>query len=243
MKSPAAQLLIVSPDATVLRVVQQCALSLGHIPMAVRTVAEAKRAVVRSRIDLLCLDSIFPAREAERFWRWLGAAVDQPPRLLLFAPPSAKLAPAALPFFFQLDRDGLVSKPLDGTELTRELTRLLATAARPRRAADLVRAGPLTLDVTNHQLYFGAEGVVALTPTEFRLVRYLIERSGTFISVDELLEEVWGYAPDTGGAEVVRSHVNNIRRKIRAAGQDPQVLRNVPYRGYAILAAHDAISA
>lgn len=243
MNVPAAQLLIVSPDTTVLRVAKQCALSLGHIPIAVRTVTEAKRTMVRASIDLLCLDSVLPAREAERFWRWLTTATDTPPRLVLFAPAAAKVTPAALPPFFQLDRDGLVSKPLDAAELTHELARALAAGARPRRKVELLRAGPLTLDLAAHQLYFGNGGAVALTPTEFRLVRYLVERPGQFIPVDELLEEVWGYAPDTGGAEVIRSHVNNIRRKIRAVGQDPQTIRNIPYRGYAIVAAQSAISA
>ncbi|MGB2695522.1 MAG: winged helix-turn-helix domain-containing protein [Dehalococcoidia bacterium] len=243
MKGPSAQLLVVSPDKTVVRVVYQCAISLGHMPITARTLPQAKRSLIRSRIDLLCLDSVLPVPEVEAFWRWVAtAAGDCAPQLLLLAPSSAKLMPASLPAFFRPERHGLVSKPLDGEEVARELTRALASDDRPKRAPDLMRAGPLTLDAASHELYFGSNTTVSLTPTEFRLIRYLIEHSGEFVGVNELLEEVWGYAPDTGGAEVIRSHVNNVRRKIDAAGEDPHVLRNVPYRGYGILAAHEANS-
>lgn len=213
------------------------------MPISARTLPQAKRSLVRSRIDLLCLDSVLPAPEVESFWRWVATATgDCAPQLLLLAPPSAKLMPASLPAFFRPERHGLVSKPLDGDEVTRALTRVLASDDRRKREPALLRAGLLTLDAANHELYFGSNSKVSLTPTEFRLVRYLIEHSGEFVGVNELLEEVWGYAPDTGGAEVVRSHVNNVRRKIGAAGEDPQVLRNVPYRGYGILVAHEVNS-
>lgn len=238
-----AQLLVVSPDHTVLRVVQQCALSLGHIPITARDLLQAKRVLSRSQVDLICLDSVLPARETERFWRWVSTATEERcPQLLILAPSSAKLAPASLPAFVQPPRAALVSKPLDGSALARELTRALAERGRRAPEAELLRAGPITLDTDAHQLYFVSGGAVSLTPTEFRLVRYLMGRPGEFIGTDELSEKVWGYAAGTGGADVVRSHINNLRRKLRAAGEDPQVLRNIPYRGYGLVTGQEAAS-
>lgn len=236
MKGSAAQLLVVSPDDVVLRAAQHCVLPLGHVPVLARSLRQARRALTRVHVDLICLDSILPERELERFWRWLCAARQQAlPPVLFLAPASAKLVPAALPSFFQPQRDGLVSKPLEGSELAREVARLLAGSSRKNRKADLLRVGSVTLDGVTQQLYFASGGSLCLTPTEFRLLRYLMQRPGEFVSPEELLEQVWGYAPGTGGAEVVRSHISNLRRKLRAMGEDPQTLRTIPYRGYGLV--------
>ena len=243
VKGSAAQLLVVSPDDVVLRAAQHCVLPLGHVPVLARSLRQAKRALTRVHVDLICLDSILPDRELERFWRWLLAGREQqPPPVLFLAPASAKLAPAALPAFFQPQRDGLVSKPLEGSEMAREVARLLSGRSRKRRKADLLRAGSLTLDGVTQQLYFASGGALCLTPTEFRLLRYLMQRPGEFVSPEELLEQVWGYVPGTGGAEVVRSHISNLRRKLRAMGEDPQTLRTIPYRGYGLADGEGAAS-
>jgi DNA-binding response OmpR family regulator len=75
---------------------------------------------------------------------------------------------------------------------------------------------------------------VKLTPTEFRLFAYLMERADTPISLDELLENVWGHLPGTGAAEVVRAHVFNLRHKMAALGGSARLLRTLPHRGYCL---------
>ena len=238
----AAQLLVVSPDGTVLEAARRCVLSLGHAPLLARSLGEAQRTLARVRIDLICLDSVLPKGEMERFWRWLRASQNRstPPALVL-APPSATLVPAALPAFFQPQRDGVVVKPLESRELAREVARLLAASPRRRRQADLLQVGSVTLDGATRQLLFASGGALSLTPTEFRLVRCLMQRTGEFVSPEELLEQVWGYPPGTGGPEVVRAHVSNLRHKLRSMGEDSQLLRTIPYQGYAFIAG-DATS-
>ena len=217
-----------------LRAAERCLATLGHLPLLARTVADAQLALSRAWVDLLCLDSLLPRDETERFWRWLVADRSrQAPALLFLAPPSTRLATGELPAFFRPERDGLVSKPLDGGQLAREVGRLLAT--RPReREAELLRVGLVSLDCRNRQLLFADGGVLSPTPTEFRLLRCLMERPGELVSADELVGQVWNYPAGTGGLELVRAHVSNLRRKLRGMGQDPQLLRTVPYQGYAI---------
>ena len=62
------------------------------------------------------------------------------------------------------------------------------------------------------------------------------------MSPEELLEQVWGYTPGTGGREVVRSHISNLRRKIRCMGEDPGFLQTVPYQGYGLVDGEEAAS-
>ena len=233
---PLAHALVASPDRTALRAADRCLTMLGHLPLLARTVPDAQRALSRAWVDLVCLDSLLPRDETEQLWQCIVADERRPPPALLFlAPPSAGLAPGALPSFYHRDRHGLVGKPIDGEELAREIARLLA--ARPRRRdAELLRAGTLALDCRSRQLLFADGGTLSPTPTEFRLLRCLMERAGDLVSADELVGAVWNYPSGTGGSELVRAHVSNLRRKLRTAGQDPQLLRTVPYQGYTIAA-------
>ena len=230
----AGQLLIVSPDRTVRQAAQRCLIALGHTLHLARTVVEAQRTLARVRVDLICLDSLLPPDDSQRFWQWLRADHGQTPPLIFLAPPSAARVPGALPSFFERRRDSLVPKPIDGRELAREVARHLAAPARRRRERELLQVGSTTLDCENRQLLFANGGSLSPTPTEFQLLRCLMERPGEFLSPDELLEQVWNISPGmgTGGPELVRAHVSNLRRKLRSIGKDPHLVRTIPYRGY-----------
>ena len=232
-----AQLLVVSPDNTLLQAVGRCAEAIGHTAFLTRSLSQARRTLTRVAIDLICLDSILPNKELERFSRWLSTDHQRAnARVLLLAPPSATKAPASLPPFFQPKRDGIVQKPLEAQALEREVARLLADSPRPKRNDGLLRVDTVTLDATTHRLLFANGGSLTLTPTELRLLHCLMRRSGQYISPEELLEQVWGFPPGTGGREVVRAHMSNLRRKLRSIGEDPQLLRTIPYLGYGFIA-------
>lgn len=226
-----SQLLVLSPDSAILQTASSSVSSLGHDALQARTASEAQEALSRVRVDLMCFDSIVPEDELEHLWRWLAedTARSAPP-VVLIAPPSAKALPSTLPRFFEPQRDGLVTKPIDRAGLAREISRVLA--ARGREGGALLRAGSVTLDRTNQQLLFANGQTVSLTPTELRLLNALMERAGEYISPQTLLQQVWGFPPDTGGAEVLRAHISNVRRKFRMLGEDPQLIRSIPYRGY-----------
>ncbi|MDZ4278678.1 MAG: winged helix-turn-helix domain-containing protein, partial [Dehalococcoidia bacterium] len=195
---------------------------------------------VRRRIDLVCFDSVLPATDAELLWRSLGADVHDDGLLaLVLGPPSARVVRAALPAFYEPKRHGLVSKPIDIREFAREVARLLSSRPSDARRAELLRVGSIALDGTNRRLLFERGGVVPLTPTECRLVSFLMRRPGEFVSTEELLLKVWKYPPNYAGPEVVRAHVSNLRGKLRAAGQNEALLRTIPYRGYGFVAGAD----
>lgn len=232
--SSTAQLLIVSPDKILLQAAYGCLSNAGHNPLLARDLRQARWTLTRAQVDLVCLDCVLPPSKLERFWQWLCADPDRCTSSVIFlAPPSARLVPAALPAFFEAQRHGLVTKPLESSELTHEVARVLANGARLRRQRFL-QIGDVALDDVSQRLLFEGGGALALTGTEFRLMRYLMERPGEFVSTAELLDQVWGYPPGTSGPEVVRSHVSNLRRKLRAIDQDPRLLRTMPYRGYGL---------
>lgn len=231
-----AQILVVSPDRAARQVAQRCLELQGHTLHLARSVTEAQRTLARVHVDLICLDSLVKSDQAERLATWLSAGERRPAaRLVFLAPPSAARL-GALPSFFERQRDSLVPKPIDGDELVRAVVRQLASAPRQDREREILQVGHVTLDCTARQLLFANGGSLSPTPTEFRLLRALMERPGELVSPNELLEHVWGYAPDAGGPELVRAHVSNLRRKLRSMGKDPHLVRTVPYRGYSFSA-------
>jgi DNA-binding response OmpR family regulator len=92
--------------------------------------------------------------------------------------------------------------------------------------------GPLTIYPGRYQISV-EDQPIDLTPTEFDLLLYLAAHRGRVVSCHELVREVRGYAVDEAEArEVIRPHVSNLRRKLKNAGQDEDLIVNVRGIGY-----------
>ena len=70
---------------------------------------------------------------------------------------------------------------------------------------------------------------VALTRKEFQLLRLLLERRGTVLTRDQLLNTVWGYDFD-GASRTVDVHVRTLRQKLGEAGNLIQTVRGIGYK-------------
>ncbi len=92
--------------------------------------------------------------------------------------------------------------------------------------------GPLTIYPGRYQIEVEGQ-LIDLTPTEFDLLLYLAAHRGRVVPCSELVREVRGYLVEEREArEVIRPHVSNLRRKLKDAGQDPNILVNVRGIGY-----------
>jgi DNA-binding response OmpR family regulator len=95
-----------------------------------------------------------------------------------------------------------------------------------------MQLGPLTVYPGRYQIAVG-DTDIDLTPTEFDLLLYLAAHRGRVVPCHELVREVRGYAVDEAEArEVIRPHVSNLRRKLKEAGQDADLIVNVRGIGY-----------
>ena len=128
--------------------------------------------------------------------------------------------------------DDYMTTPFSARELVARIQAILRRTEAARHTADdagaqVLRAGPVALDVRTRVVTLDDE-VVHLTPTEFDLLRCLLDASGTVLTREQLLAEVWGYR-DGSGARTVDSHVRSLRRKLGDG-----VIRTVHAVGYAI---------
>lgn len=102
----------------------------------------------------------------------------------------------------------------------------------PEPISNSMQLGPLTVYPGRYQIAVG-DTDIDLTPTEFDLLLYLAAHRGRVVPCHELVREVRGYGVDEAEArEVIRPHVSNLRRKLKEAGQDADLIVNVRGIGY-----------
>jgi DNA-binding response OmpR family regulator len=95
-----------------------------------------------------------------------------------------------------------------------------------------MQLGPLMVYPGRYQVTVDEQDV-GLTPTEFDLLLYLAAHRGRVVSCNELVHEVRGYSVEESEArEVIRPHISNLRRKLKAARKDADLIVNVRGIGY-----------
>ncbi len=121
--------------------------------------------------------------------------------------------------------DSIVPKPISEEEVRLRIWRLLERAGHVR---EVLGDELIELDRRNHAVFAGGRAV-DLTPTEFRLLTALMEKTGVVLSHIELLQAAWGDLDC--GEDQVKLYVSYLRRSFAAAGIDPvETVRGIGYR-------------
>ena len=126
--------------------------------------------------------------------------------------------------------DDYVVKPFSPSELVARV-RAVLRRTRPAFDQDLLTYGDIAMDLTTHRVS-RADAPVELGPTEFRLLRFLMEHPGRVFSREQLLDSVWGHdayiEPRT-----VDVHIRRLRKAMNLPGTD-DLIRTVRSAGYAL---------
>jgi two-component system KDP operon response regulator KdpE len=127
--------------------------------------------------------------------------------------------------------DDYITKPF-GVE---ELLARIRVALRRRLAAqglkDLqVRVGPVLVDLYNHRVTRN-DVEVELTPTEFRLLSYLVANAGRVLTYQMILTNVWG-PQEAEHVEYLRVYINQLRKKLEEDTENPKYILNELRVGY-----------
>lgn len=127
----------------------------------------------------------------------------------------------------EIGADDFILLPITLEELAARLWQLRVRDGRPRAPLQL-RYGEIVLDCEMKQAYRGSESL-RLTPYEFQLLRFLVERVNRVFTRQELLLRVWGYR-HVGGGRTVDTHALNLRKKLGDIGDRLQSVLRVGYK-------------
>jgi DNA-binding response OmpR family regulator len=173
--------------------------------------------------DLLVLDLMIPKLSGEQVVRRLRAGRKMTPVLILTAVAETGKTIDLL----NAGADDYMTKPFDLGELiarSRALIRRGMGAAEP-----VLRFGNLSIHTTEQIVRHGLEEI-ELSPTEYRILEYLMFRPRVIVSKRELLEHLYDFTWEHH-SNVIEAHVSNLRKKLRASG-DWEILETLRGRGY-----------
>jgi two-component system OmpR family response regulator len=224
-----ACVLLVTRDPSMETLAERALSASGHEVISARSSEAAIRSLFKVRIHAAVVDSAIGEQQVKEFCSRIRSGNDSYPIVLLTPAGASRLTD-----LFPVDPgpDEIVTKPCEGKEIRGAVEKTLDAAGGTR--PEVISIGNLALDRNSHELR-GDSVTVQLTPTEFRLMSYLVRKRGSIVSTEELLEKVWEFFPGTGSSELVRSHMRNLRNKLRIVIGEAGLVQTVPRRGYRLL--------
>ena len=222
-----ARILLVEDETNLRRTVSDLLKSDGYTVESSGDGLEAQTMAMTQVFDLIILDVMLPSRNGFDICRHLRKNGVNTPILMLTARSELNNKVQGL----KAGGDDYLTKPFETPELQARVEALL------RRTVAGIRTEIKSYDFDDIHVDFISARVmkkgktITLGERECRLLRYLVERRGTVLSRDELLQDVWGYQsiPLTRTVDV---HIAWLRQKIEDDPKNPQYIVTVHGQGY-----------
>jgi two-component system OmpR family response regulator len=205
--------------------------SLRFVGFEVRTAAsgaEALRVAADFKPELLVLDVMLPDYDGFEVVRRLRADGRHLPVLFLTARDGVQDKITGL----TVGGDDYVTKPFSLEEVVARIKAVLRRTYAPLSATDraALRFADLEMDEETHDVVRG-DKLIKLSPTEYKLLHYLLVNAERVVSKAQILDHVWRY--DFGGdARIVESYISMLRRKVDVV--DPPLIHTLRGFGYSL---------
>ncbi len=126
--------------------------------------------------------------------------------------------------------DDYMSKPFSVEEMVLRIKAILRRTDGYENLGPRLAFADVELDEDSHEVWRGS-AAIELTPTEFRLLHYLMVNAGQVLSKSQIRDRVWDYSFD-GKVNMVEVYVSYLRKKLDAHG--PPLIRTVRGVGYTL---------
>ena len=175
--------------------------------------------------DLIVLDLMLPQVSGEDVLRRMRLRDRDTPVLILTAISDTRNTIELL----NLGADDYMTKPFDLGEMIARARALIRRGKGIKQTT--LRFGPICLKLNEQSV--DIEGVIVpLSPTEYRILEYLMHRPRTVVSKRELLEHLYDFTWEHH-SNVIEAHISNLRKKLRARSSEV-LLETLRGRGYCL---------
>jgi len=230
--SQGARILVVDDEPQIRRSLQVNLESRGYAVETAETGELAIQAFHNRRPDVIILDLLLPGMGGVEVVRRIRELSPVPIIVLSAMGEEARKVDA-----LEMGADDYMTKPFGMDELLARIRSLLRRAAGAQSAQPVFTAGGLCVNFDRREVTLD-DKPIKLTPTEYDLLKYLIEHSGKVLTHRMLLQEVWGQAY-VDQAQYLRVFVGQLRKKIEQDPTRPRFVLTDPGVGYRFCAEPD----
>lgn len=231
-KEPEAKLLVVDDEPNILELL---ATSLRFAGFEVVTASNGREALDKAETespDLAVLDVMLPDMDGFTVTRKLRSSGRHFPVLFLTAKDDTEDKVTGL----TVGGDDYVTKPFSLDEVVARIRAVLRRTQPQHEEDSRLRVDDLILDDDAHEVFRG-DREIDLSPTEFKLLRYLMLNPNRVLSKAQILDHVWEY-DFNGDASIVESYISYLRRKIDNDPELPPLIHTKRGVGYLLRTAN-----
>ena len=230
-KEPEAKLLIVDDEPNIRELLSTSLRFAGFDVVAAANGREALAAAETYNPDLAVLDVMLPDMDGFTVTRRLRAAGRHFPVVFLTARDDTDDKVTGL----TVGGDDYVTKPFSLDEVVARIRAVLRRTHPLGEDDAVIRVDDLELDDDAHEVRRGGQ-TVELSPTEFKLLRYLMLNPNRVLSKAQILDHVWEY-DFNGDASIVESYISYLRRKIDSNPDSTALIQTKRGVGYLLRTA------
>ena len=220
------RILVVEDEPTIATGLQDDLELEGYAVEVINDGVFAMRQVLEGEFDLIVLDIMLPGVDGFAICREARMKGIRTPIIML----TAKGQEVDKVVGLELGADDYVTKPFSPRELLARIKAVLRRGHEETKPAGSYCFGDMMVDLNRCEAMRNGKKI-DLTATEFKLLRAFLEHRGQVLTIDRVLQEVWGkdvFLTD----RVVYTHVNNLRSKIEEDPHNPRLLISVRGIGY-----------
>ena len=222
------RVLVVDDDKEIVRIIRAYLQQAGYVVLTAYDGETALHIIRSDRPDLVVLDLMLPDRDGWSITRVVRGdeSLAKTPIIML----TARVESSDRVLGLNLGADDYVPKPFDPHEVVARVRAVLRRAQDGPALPHIIQIGNLHMDLDRHEVTVDGRSV-ELTPTEFDLLKKLMDSPGHAFTRLALIEQGLGYSYE-GVERTLDSHIRNLRRKIEPDPANPTYIKTVFGVGY-----------
>jgi two-component system alkaline phosphatase synthesis response regulator PhoP len=227
------RILVVDDDREVVRLMRAYLEQAAYEVLVAYDGETAVQILRRDRPDLVLLDLMLPGRDGLDITRLVRSdpALAQIPIIML----TARIEDTDKIVGLEMGADDYVTKPYNPREVVARVRARLRSHDAPQ--SQMLQVGRLQMDIYRREVTLDGSNI-ELTPTEYQLLRLLMEQAGYVFTRSELIRK--GLGADFEGIDrTLDSHIRNLRSKIESNPRHPEYIQTVYGVGYKLVAPEE----